>query len=282
MAHLRRNFVQPSWLGEGALDGRTVLLHAEQGLGDTLQFVRYAPLVARRGARVLLEVQPPLLPLLSGFEGVASVLAQGTKLPAFDLHCPLLSLPLAFGTEIDSIPAKIPYIGVSDSRRAKWRERLGAREMPRIGIAWAGSTAHRNNAKRSLALAQFASLLSTPGVEFVSLQKELSEPDAGLLPDFGNVLQLGEELADFADTAAVIERLDLVISADTSVAHLAGAIGKPVWILIPLAPDFRWLLAREDSPWYPTARLFRQQRLGDWNSVLGRVRTALVRLTQTG
>ena len=264
MAHLRRNFVQPSWLGEGALGGRTVLLHAEQGLGDTLQFVRYAPLVAKRGAKVLLEVQPPLVRLLSGFGGVASVFAQGTKLPAFDLQCPLMSLPLAFGTEIELDPGRIPYIGVPDSLLSKWRERLGERRMPRIGIAWAGSTAHKNNAKRSIPLDQLAALLRTPWVEFVSLQKEVSEPDAAMLPNLGNVLQLGEELGDFADTAAVIALLDLVISADTSVAHLAGAIGKPVWISDsararfplaarargqPLVPD------RQAVPPAPTGRL---------------------------
>jgi hypothetical protein len=196
-------------------------------------------------------------------------------LPAFDLQCPLMSLPLAFGTEIDSIPAEIPYIGVPDSLLSKWRERLGERRMPRIGIAWAGSTAHKNNAKRSIPLDQLAALLRTPWVEFVSLQMEVSEPDAAMLPNLGNVLQLGEELGDFADTAAVIALLDLVISADTSVAHLAGAIGKPVWILIPLAPDFRWLLAREDSPWYPSLRLFRQRRAGHWPEVVARVQAAL-------
>jgi hypothetical protein len=231
---------------------------------------------------VLLEVQPPLLRLLSGIEGVASVFAQGEKLPAFDLQCPLMSLPLAFGTEIDTIPAEIPYIGVPHSRLSKWRGRLGERRMPRIGVAWAGSTAHKNNSKRSIPLAQFASILKTPGVEFVSIQKDLVGSDAALLSDCRNVLHLGEELSDFADTAAVISLLDLVISADTSVAHLAGAIGKPAWILIPLAPDFRWLLAREDSPWYPTARLFRQRQLGDWNSVLERVRAALVCFAEIG
>jgi hypothetical protein len=282
MAHLRRNFAQPLWRGKKTLAGRTILLHAEQGLGDTLQFVRYAPKVARLGAKVLLEVQPPLLSLLSGIDGVSAVFAQGDKLPAFDLQCPLMSLPLAFGTELSSIPAEIPYIDVSADLVSKWRERMGERRVPRIGIAWAGSAVHKNNRKRSIALERFAPLLSTPGVEFVSIQKELTQSDAAVLEDHASVLNIGGELDDFADTAAVISSLDLLISADTSVAHLAGAIGRPVWILIPLAPDFRWLLKREDSPWYPTARLFRQPRLEDWDSVLERVRGELVSFVEAG
>jgi hypothetical protein len=257
-------------------------LHAEQGLGDTLQFVRYAPLVARHGAKVLLEVQPPLLHLLSDIEGVAAIFAQGEKLPAFDLQCPLMSLPLAFGTEMHSIPAEIPYIRVAADRVSKWRERMGEGRVPRIGIAWAGSAAHKNNSKRSIALERFAPLLKTQGVEFVSIQKELSRSDAAMLADHANVLHVGEELGDLADTAAVISLLDLVVSADTSVVHLAGALGRPVWILVPLAADFRWLLRREDSPWYPTARLFRQPQLGDWDSVLERVRRELASFVEAG
>jgi hypothetical protein len=233
-------------------------------------------LVARRGAKVLLEVQPPLLHLLSDIEGVVGTFAQGEKLPAFDLHCPLMSLPLAFGTEMASIPAEIPYLRTNADLASKWGERMGERRLPRIGIAWAGSAVHKNNSKRSIALERFAPLLKTQGVEFVSIQKELGRSDAIVLEDHASVLNVGEQLGDFTDTAAVISSLDLVISADTSVAHLAGAIGRPVWILIPLAPDFRWLLEREDSPWYPTARLFRQPRLEDWDSVLERLRGELV------
>jgi hypothetical protein len=282
MAHLRRNFVQPLWRGERPLVGRTILLHAEQGLGDTLQFVRYASMIARLGAKVLLEVQRPLLHLLSAMDGVSAVFAQGEKLPEFDLQCPLMSLPLAFGTELNSVPAAIPYIDVSAKLVSKWRQRMGERRAPRIGIAWAGSAAHKNNSKRSIALERFAPLLNTPGVQFVSVQKELTQSDAAVLEDHASVLHVGGELGDFADTAAVISSLDLLISADTSVAHLAGAIGRPVWILIPLAPDFRWLLKREDSPWYPTARLFRQPRLEDWDSVLERVRGELVSFVEAG
>ena len=222
MAHLRRRFVQPLWLGEEPLAGRTILLHSEQGLGDTLQFVRYAPLVARRGAKVLLEVQPPLLHLLSDIDGVVGTFAQGEKLPAFDLHCPLMSLPLAFGTESDSIPAAIPYLRADADLVSRWRRRMGERRVPRIGIAWAGSAVHKNNSRRSIALERFAPLLKTQGVEFVSIQKELSQSDAAVLEGHAGVLNVGGELGDFTDTAAVVSSLDLVISADTSVAHLGG------------------------------------------------------------
>jgi hypothetical protein len=165
---------------------------------------------------------------------------------------------------------------------SKWRARLGERRALRVGIAWAGSAVHKNDSKRSIALARFAPLLKTPGVEFVSIQKEVSRPDAAVLEDHASVLHVGGELGDFTDTAAVISSLDLVISADTSVAHLAGALGRPVWILVPLAPDFRWLLKREDSPWYPTVRLFRQPQLGDWDSVLERASRELASLVKVG
>jgi ADP-heptose:LPS heptosyltransferase len=193
-----------------------------------------------------------------------------------------MSLPLVFGTELNSIPAEVPYIDVSADLVSKWRKRMGERRAPRIGIAWAGSAAQKNNSKRSIALQRFAPLLKTRGVEFVSVQRELTQSDAALLEDQASVLHVGGELGDFADTATVISSMDLLISADTSVAHLAGAIGRPVWILIPLASDFRWLLKRADSPWYPTSRLFRQRQLEDWDSVLERVRRELVSFVEAG
>ena len=195
------------------LAGKTILLHSEQGLGDTLQFVRYAALVAARGARVLLDVQPPLRPLLAGMENVS--LAAGEPLPPFDLHCPLMSLPLAFGTEPDSIPASLPYLRPSDERLAGWQHRLGEGASPRVGIVWAGSRVHKNNRNRSIPLDRFAGLLSVPGIEFVSLQKDTSAADAAALAAHPNVTAVGGELADFADTAAVIAQLDLVVSVDT-------------------------------------------------------------------
>jgi len=271
----RRDFGAPLWLGKEPLAGRTILLHAEQGFGDTLQFVRYAGLVAARGATVLLEVQASLKPLLSGIAGIAQIFARGEPLPRFDLHCPLMSLPLALGTALDTIPAEVPYIRAPADRAAQWHARLGAPRSLRVGIVWAGSAVHKNNHNRSIALERFRSLLSASSIEFVSLQSEPGAAEAATLRRHANVIPLGGELRDFADTAAVVSLLDLVVSADTAIVHLAGALGRPVWVLLPYLPDFRWLLGREDSPWYPTARLFRQPRFGDWESVLARVKDEL-------
>jgi tetratricopeptide (TPR) repeat protein len=270
-----RDFAAPLWLGQESPAGKTILLHSEQGFGDTLQFVRYARLVAARGATVLLEVRPPLKSLLSGSEGIAQTFARGEPLPPFDLHCPLMSLPLACGTALDTIPAEVPYVRAPADRVAHWRARLGESRSLRVGIVWAGSAVHKNNHNRSIAFDRFQSLLSAPDVEFVSLQGELGAAEAASLARYANVVAVGGELRDFADTAAVVSLLDLVVSADTALVHLAGAVGAPVWVLVPFSPDFRWLLAREDSPWYPTARLFRQPRFGDWESVLARVKEAL-------
>jgi tetratricopeptide (TPR) repeat protein len=273
----KRVFPVPLWLGASALHGRTILLHAEQGLGDTIQFVRYVPLIARRGAEVILEVQPCLKPLLTSIEGATAVIACGRPLPTFDVYCPLLSLPLALKTEQATIPAEIPYIHPRADRVERWRERLQATQSPRIGVAWAGSSGHSNNHNRSISLEQLFTIFGGPGLSFVSLQKEVSDTERSAL-DSAGVIDLGAELGDFADTAAVISLLDLVISVDTSVAHLAGAMGQAVWTLLPFAADFRWLLDREDSPWYPTMRLFRQPQIRDWDTVLRRVRSELDRL----
>jgi tetratricopeptide (TPR) repeat protein len=277
----RRNFNERLWLGREPLAGRTILLHAEQGFGDTLQFIRYAKLVAGRGPIVLLEVQPSLKSLLSDVDGVARTFARGELLPNFDLHCPLMSLPLALGTTLDCIPAEVPYLNVPADRLARWRDRLGDKRRLRVGIAWAGSALHKNDHQRSIALDRFAALLAAPDIEFVGLQKEMAAADAAALSGRANVIQLADELGDFTDTAAVMSHLDLVVTVDTSVAHLAGSLGRPVWVLVPFAADFRWLLNREDNPWYPTARLFRQPRLGDWESVIARVRDELERLAAT-
>jgi tetratricopeptide (TPR) repeat protein len=267
----RRNFAVPLWLGNEPIAGKTILLHAEQGFGDTLQFVRYLKSVADLGATVLLEVQPPLEPLLAGIVGSTRVLAHGEALPPFELHCPLMSLPLALGT----IPAEVPYVHAPEERVARWRARLGERRSPRVGFVWAGSATHKNNHNRSMALERFASIFSAPGVAFVSLQNEVTAAEVAILDRHANLTQLGPELRDFADTAAVVAELDLVIAVDTAVVHVAGALGRPVWLLLPFTPDFRWLLDREDSPWYPTARLFRQPQFGDWESVLARVQHEL-------
>jgi hypothetical protein len=273
----RRTFRQPLWLGTPPIGGRTILLHAEQGLGDTIQFARYVTLLARAGAKVVLEVAPVLKELLSEIGGAARVLAQGDALPAFDLHCPLASLPLALKTELASIPAEIPYLAAPTERLEKWRARMDALPRPRIALAWSGNPAHANDRNRSIPLARLQPLWSLVGPSFISVQRDVREGDAGVLAGATRLVHLGGELSDFADTAAVLALADLVISVDSAVAHLAGAMGRPVSILLPFSPDWRWMLAREDSPWYPTVRLFRQPEIGDWDSVVARVREELGR-----
>jgi tetratricopeptide (TPR) repeat protein len=270
-----RNFAQPQWLGTGAVAGKTVLLHADHGFGDAIQFCRYAPLVAARGARVILEVHEPLRELMGTLAGVAQVVARGEPLPDFDLHCPLLSLPLAFRTDLKTIPAATPYLGAAAAAAARWRARLDRRQRPRIGLAWCGNPNHDNDRQRSIALSAVLPLLAGIDATFVSLQRDLRAGDADLLQECPDLVHFGEELKDFAETAALIANLDLVISVDTSVAHLAGALAKPVWIMLPFVPEWRWLLDRQDSPWYPTARLFRQDDSRSWTGVIARIRAAL-------
>ena len=270
-----RDFPQPLWLGREPVRGRTILLHSEFGLGDTLLFCRYAREVAALGAEVVLEVQPPLLRLLGKLEGVAQVLPRGDPLPAFDCHCPLMSLPLAFRTDLASIPARIPYLRSEATRVDRWRRRLGEARKPRLGLVWSGSQTLKND-QRSMTLADVLPLLGD-WAEWVSLQKEVRDSDAALLAGHPELRDVGSELEDFTDTAAVIELLDLVVSVDTSTAHVAGAMGKPVWIMVPFNPhDWRWMLEREDSPWYPAARLFRQPSSGDWAGVVRRVKGELL------
>ena len=271
----RKDFRKPLWLGETPLGNRTILLHAEQGLGDTVQFVRYAPLLARGGAKVVLEAPPELKELLAGLEGVTAIVARGEALPPHDVHCPLASLPLACKTDIASIPAEIPYLRAAEQRLAKWRPRLESLPSPRIALAWSGSGSHPNDRNRSLSLSRLEPLLSSPGVSFVSVQRELRPADAELLARDGRITHLGEELNDFADTAAVLALCDLAICVDTSVAHVAGALGRPAFVLLPFQPDWRWMLDRDHSPWYPAIRLFRQRALGDWAGVMARVRVEL-------
>lgn len=279
-APLRRNFPQPLWSGED-LSGKTILLHSEQGHGDSIQFVRYAPLLARQGARVILEVHEPLQTLLQGVEGVARTVTRDQPLPAFDTHQHLLSLPNVFGTELGTIPADVPYIQAPADRIAKWRDRIPRTEPLRVGLCWSGNPEVKIDARRSIGLARLAPLLSVAGVQFVSLHREVRPEHAEALRSLPQLLHFGEEISDFADTAAVISELDLVISSDTAVLHLAGAMGKPLWILTSLSPDWRWLLQREDSPWYPTAKLYRQPRMDDWESVIERVRGDLMQLVQS-
>jgi hypothetical protein len=273
---------RPEWSGTEDVAGKTLFIEAEQGLGDTIQFARYVPLLARMGAKVVLEVQAQLAALLGRLEGAASVVARGEPLPPFDVHCPLGSLPLALKTEPATIPAEASYLKADDARIAKWRARIGALERPRVALAWAGNVQHINDRNRSIALSRLASLWSAAWPRFIGIQRELRGEDAELLAREPRVMQIGAELDDFADTAAVIALVDLVVSVDTSVAHLAGAMGRPVWILLPFSPDWRWALAGESTPWYPTARLFRQPALGDWDGVIERVRRELDRFVREG
>ncbi len=318
-----RNFSQPLWLGKESLRNRTILLHAEQGLGDTIQFCRYVPLIAKLGATVILEVQPSLKTLLRNLEGITHLIVQGETLPAFDFHCPLLSLPLACRTNLDSIPfgtsssnasptsfiartlhslkrwlpqttSTSPaitsnYLNTDSLHKARWKNKLGAKTLPRIGLTWSGSATHINDHHRSIPLMDFMKIMDTQRQEqeqnskpnqaqFYCLQKEIRPSDQALLTKLhtqNDIVFVGNDLKDFSDTAALISLMDLVITVDTSIAHLAGAMGKPVWILLPFNADWRWLTKRNDSPWYPSARLFRQPALGDWDSVVNDVKQAL-------
>jgi tetratricopeptide (TPR) repeat protein len=272
--YVKRNFSQPQWLGSNEIAGKTVLLHAEQGFGDVIQFCRYVPRVAERGARVIFEVYEPLRELMSTLPGVAQIVSSGKPPPDFDMHCPMMSLPLALGAESATILSQTPYLRASPQAVMDWNSRLGPRHRPRIGLAWSGLPAHDNDLNRSMRLSAFLPPLAGFNATYVSLQREVREVDAPVLQG-SDVLHFGKELKTYADTAALIANLDLVISVDTSVAHLAGALAKPVWILLPFIPDWRWLLDRDDSPWYPTARLFRQDETRGWDGVMARVHAEL-------
>ncbi len=265
-----RDLPAPFWTGE-PLDGRTLLLHAEQGAGDTFMFCRYVALAARRG-RVVLEAPAPLVGLLSRLPGLAGIVTAGAALPPFDLHCPLLSLPRAFGTTLATVPAEIPYLAADPVRIAAWRERLRGIGGRRIGLVWAGNPTQRDDRRRSIPLAALAPLATVPGVTFVSLQKGRRETP----PDGMRLVDWTDELRDYDDTAALIEALDLVVGVDTGVVHLAGALGRPVWVMNRFEPYFAWMTERADSPWYPSLRQFRQTAPGDWVGVIESVRAALL------
>ncbi|HYO10812.1 MAG TPA: tetratricopeptide repeat-containing glycosyltransferase family protein [Tepidisphaeraceae bacterium] len=272
-----RAFAQPQWDGS-MLHGKSILLYAEQGLGDTIQFVRYATLVARERAagRVIVECDAALASLVATIEGVSDVRVKGAALPPFDVQCPLVSLPLKFGTTIQTIPGRAPYVSVDPARAVRWREELKLSQGVRnVGLVWAGSAVHKNDRNRSMRLGDLASLATVEDVRWISLQvgpasEQLRAPPPGLM-----IEEVGSRLTDFSDTAALVTELDLLISVDTSPAHVAGALGRPVWLLLPRVPDFRWLLDRADSPWYPSMRLFRQPAAGAWEPVVRAVAEAL-------
>lgn len=267
------DYPAPRWRGED-LNGRTILVYAEQGIGDTLQFVRYVPLLGQRGASVILLCSGKLHRLLAGCEGIQQLLAPGSPLPRFDFHSPLMGLPAAFGTTLETIPSNVPYL-----RFPGWRmtglDPAAQRARLRVGFAWAGSPRHPKDRFRSVALERFQPLLVTPGVQFLSLQAGPRAADLKKLPGGLDLQDIGSHVADLADTAHAMAQLDLVISVDTAVAHLAGALGLKVWLLVPSPPDWRWLLERDDSPWYPGMRLFRQPDRDNWAPVFARVKECL-------
>jgi tetratricopeptide (TPR) repeat protein len=307
------NFPQPQWDGSD-LANRTILIHMEQGLGDAIQFARYVPLVAERGGKVIFACYPQLRRLLQGISGITTWLAPGEAIPPFDVHCPLLSLPRAFGTTLESIPAKVPYLSSEPTLSQSWQTRLAAVPSAlKVGLVWAGNPSHKTDRNRSMKLADLAPVMRVSGVRFFSLQKGEAAMQAKTPPEGMELVDWTGELNDFADTAALIDNLDLVISVDTAVAHLAGAMGKPIWLMLPFAPDWRWMEAREgkaeggrrkvegedfdlsspapslfrlppsgfrlsSSPWYPTARLFRQPAAGDWERVIAEVADAFASL----
>ncbi|MBU5611486.1 tetratricopeptide repeat protein [Geomonas sp. Red51] len=265
----RLELPRPLWDGS-PLNGRTILLHAEQGFGDTFQFVRYAPLLAAQGATVLVQCQArPIAPVLATVPGVSWVVVRGEALPEFDCHAPLMSLPHLCGTLLETIPAQIPYLAADPALVERWRPALPPDGF-RVGLVWAGRKSYKDDLKRSLTLSLFAPLARVRGVRFCALQVGDGAEQAATPPPGMELTDLGAGIKSFADSAAILTQLDLVISADTAVAHLAGGLGVPVWVLLPMACDWRWLMEREDSPWYPSARLFRQRRRGDWGEVLER------------
>ena len=265
-----RNFSQRLWLGNDNIAGKIILVHSEQGFGDTIQFYRYLLKLKELGCEIVFETQVPLVPLIKAQKNICQVISQGETLPSFDVHCPLLSLPLAFKTTLETIPEPIPYLFPPPEKLELWRTILGPKNKPRIGFAWSGNPQHANDIRRSLPLELLLPIINS-AAEWHSLQKDVRESDRNSLKSNPTIIDHARSLNDFSDTAALIAELDLVISIDTAVAHLAGALGKPEWILLPFHPDFRWVRDREDCPWYPTARLFRQTEDGEWGSVIDRV-----------
>jgi tetratricopeptide (TPR) repeat protein len=270
-------FEQPLWLGEHDISGKTILLYADEGIGDTIQFARYFPLVAARGARVIVAVDEAVRPLLAGVSGVAECVVKSAGLPASDFYCPICSLPLVFATTPETIPIGTGYLPALPADRVQaWEDRLSAHDRLRVGLVWSGNPRHMNDRNRSIPLQALQKILDVDAA-FISLQKEPRPQDRAVLAETA-IVDLAAHLDDFIETAALVSCLDLVITVDTSVAHLAAALGRPTWILLPYTPDYRWLLDREDSPWYPTARLFRQTASRDYGEVLDRVRTELAAL----
>jgi len=271
----KRSFDKPTWLGMESLNGKTILLYGEQGLGDFIQFCRYAKLVADLGAKVILEVPQSLAIVLTDLAGVSELVIKGQELPPFDFCCPLLSLPLAFNTNVASIPAENAYIASDSNKVSEWGSKLGPKTKKRVGLVWSSISSFQHDSKRSLLLSDFVKALPTEGYEYICLQKEIKDCDKEFFREYKNIQYYGDQLNDFSDTAALIECVDLVISSCTSVPHLSAAMGKETWVIVPYVPDWRWLLDKEDSPWYPSVKLYRQSAINDWSGVLERVRKDL-------
>jgi hypothetical protein len=272
-----RDFAKPQWDGLDSLYDKTILLHDEERFSDTIQFCRYVPQLAARGARVILDVAPPLRRLMSSLSGVSLLLSEEEPRPDFDLHCRLASLPLAFCTKLDTIPSGTPYLRAPTDLMLAWETRIGARKRPRIGLAWAGNPHHEGDGRRSIGLSALLPLLDADAT-FVRLQRDLRAGEEAILKTRDDIFDPTEMLTDLSDLAALIARLDLVISVDTSAAHLAGALARPTCILLSYTPDWRWLLGRNTTSWYPAARLYRQAAPGDWGDVVARIRSDLPNL----
>ena len=264
----------PLWLGKESLQNKTLLVESEQGFGDIIQFCRYIPMLLKLNARVILEIPKTLTSIIKTITGNFLVLEKGQALTYFDYHIPIMSLPLAFKTTIHNIPTSVPYLFSDKTKKEYWNKKLGKKTQPRIGLVWSGSASHTNDKNRTILLKYLEPIVKLP-FEFHSLQKEIREYDQTTLFEFKQIHQHQNELNDFADTAALIEEMDLIISVDTSVAHLAGALGKDVYILLPYHPDYRWLLNRKDSPWYPTCTLFRKSKIDDWSDVVLEIKSNL-------
>lgn len=266
-ARIERKVQRPRWEGQ-PLPGKTLLIHDEQGYGDTFQFLRMVPWARERsGARVILEINAESFSLAQRSAGFDDIIVRGSLPPAFDVHCEMMSLPMAMKLQPADLPGTGPYLAADPVRVAKWRERLAHLPRPLVALVWAGRPTHNNDARRSMALADLAPL-AQPGITFLSLQKGPAAAQAAAPPEGMNLLSLSDEIADFEDTAAILSIADLLVSVDSSPVHLAGALGRPAWVMLPFVPDWRWLLEREDTPWYPDVRLFRQPKPDDWGPVL--------------
>ena len=275
---LERKVQRPRW-DFRLLDGATILVHDEQGYGDSFQFLRLVPRVKERGGRVVLQVHPDLMSFARRMSGYDELLARGEPPPPFDLHAELMSLPLILGLKLSELPGPMPYLAADPARIEKWRKRLAGLPRPLVATVWAGRPTHLNDHNRSMPIEQLAPL-GAAGVTFVSIQKGPKSDQAKTPPPGLSMISLSDEIADFDDTAAILSVVDLLISVDSSPVHLAGALGRPAWVMLPFIPDWRWLLGRDDTPWYPTVRLFRQQQRGDWSSVIGAMAQALTQWRQ--